>query len=780
MKKYIKTLILTLYISASGCLLYGWNNEHWLGNSERVITWNGVEPADYLRLGVLRDGVYRVSAADIATAFGISTNSALASLGSGDLSLTCGTNSVAWTTDDANLFFYGQETDQLYAPENVYFLRQAPGVKMLSQPAPPDSQSGTNTWFMQSGSHRSDFLDVTAYYDRRSSNASIIAEPVFGMSLGDSWCNRTSCEFAASLPGFTAAPATNINLKVYAISYGDYGAVSDTHLFEVSVQDVSCGTFSWDGEQKIVYECSAPLSLVTNSQVDIRITNLTVSEHILLLDVEVEYPCLYSVGTEPLICSGGDEENIAAYGSSSNSTVTAWDITDPLNPAEMDISAVAWSNSWNAVFGCGGVTNRYAVFEAGSCFNPSVTGFRDVNWNAAGSIPSLVIVTPPRRWVSGFEEALKPLVRLRQAQGLGVRVVDAEDIYNAFSYGLVTPLAFQRFTDAGVNSGSRKLRYLLFAGYASTDYKLEVFHPDTEFKNGKKGFPALFPLLQVAQYEPDFDSILLLPNDMMLGDADGNGVPDVAVGRFLATDASELSNMVFKTVAHDMKHSWKQAVVVSDWNGIYGQPTYYNFEAYCSDLATEYVNGGWSTTHYHCATETGFNLIWKNTYYETGVWYDLQQGRDFFYYLGHSSDTLMGHASSSGKYLLSNSRLSTADWSYAPFAMCMGCRMGRYTALDVVNLHTCLMETALKNPSSGFSCLISAAGYLTFGDAKEISDLISDEINLYGARRLGDAWTAAMDQMGAAGLADIKHIVLLGDPSMPLCKPRYPTLIKIK
>jgi len=782
MKFNIYLLISYLYISSFSCFLYGWNNEHWLGNCDRVIAWNGAEPAGYLRLGVLDDGVYRLSAGDIAVATGVSTNSALSALNSGLYVLTCGINSVSWTTDGTNLFFYGQATHQQYAPENVYFLRTGSGLLMDTQPAAPLPASGTNTWFMQGSSHRASFLDVTAYFDRRSSNASIMTEPIFGMSLGDSWCNRTSCEFAADLPGYDPSAATGIVARVHAISYGDYGAASDTHLFELSVEGSSCGTHSWSDEQKVVYQAQVPLSLVTNNQPVVRVDNLTVSEHILLLDVEMEYPRPYQLMNEPLLCSGGVQSNILVSGSQVDPCVRFWDVTDPLNAVNLDLSVNSAGNGWSAVFGCGGVTSRYAIFETDSCFEPSVTGFTDIDWTSAGAIPELVIVTPPRRWVSGFEEALAPLVELRRNwQRMSVRVVDAEDVYNAFSDGLVNPHAFQSFTAAGLNSGTLKpLRYLLFAGYASTDYKLEVFHPDTVFKSGKKGFPALFPLMQVFQEEPEFDAMLLLPNDMMLGDADNNGVPDVAVGRFLATDAAELAGMVAKTVTHDRKHPWNRALIVSDWNNTGN--LYYNFNNVCTLLSSEYIQGGWDSDYYYCATDTGFNRVWKDTFYETGVWYDLQDGRDFFYYLGHSSDTQMGHSGLDGEYLLKDggTRLINADWVYTPLAMCMGCRMGRYTSLDVKNLTPCLMETAVKNPSSVFSSVISAAGYLTFGDARSLSESFSDEINLYGALTVGDAYLATLDQMGAGGLQELQHLVLLGDPSMRLRKGEFGTVFKLQ
>ncbi len=783
MHKYSKTLILIFYISTSALLLYGWNNQHWLGNCERVIPWKGAEPADYLRLGVLRDGVYRVSADDIATAFGIATNSALAAIDSGDLSLTCGTNSIAWTSDGTNLYFYGQKTDELYAPENVYFLRRASGVRMSSQSAAPDPQGGTNTWFMQSRSYRSDFLDVKKYFDRRSSNASITNAPIFGMSLANhQYCSGIYCEFAAPMPGYASFAATNINLTVDAVSYGDYGKPSDTHSLEFFVEGASCGTYGWSNERRVMPEFQAVLSLVSNESPLLRVTNLEsarydYSEHILLLDVEACYPRYYEVTQDPLICTGGSETNIAVSGPNLDAVVMVWDITDPFNAIRLDAPVLFSSNGWSSVFTCGNASNRYAVFETHSCFEPSVTGFKDINWNAAGAIPSLVIITPPRRWVSGFEAALEPLVQLRRAQGIGVRVVDSEDIYNAFSHGLATPHAFQAFANAGVNSGSKKLKYLLFAGYASTDYKLEVFYPDTVFKSGLKGFPSLFPLLQVLQVERGVKEMLLLPNDMMLGDADNNGVPEVAVGRFLATDSSELSNMITKTVNHDSAHPWNRAVVVSDWD--YALNFSFNFFSVASGFSGELSASGWNTDYYYCSSDTGFGPIW-NYMYVVDAWDNLQEGRDLFYYLGHSSDTLMGHAGNPGQYLLKNEDLAKADWPYSPLAICLGCRMGRYTSLDVVGLSTCIMETAMKNPASGFSSVISTAGYISFGDAKVLTELLSDEINLYGAKRVGDAWTAALGQIGAADLADIQHTVLLGDPSMPIYKPSYPTILKIK
>ncbi len=766
---------------------FGWNNQHWLGNCDRVVNWTQNTPADYLRIGVLKEGLYRISAHDIAVASGVPTNTVTELLNTGGLSLTQTTNDVAWYSDGINLYFYGQPTSHLYAPENVYFLRFIPGVTISNTSAPLPASGGTNAWFMQKLSYRSQFLDVTHYFDRRSSNASITNAPVFGFSLGDSYCNNTRCEFNAQLPGFLSAAATNLNLTVHAISYGDYGvtAANDTHTFNLTLDDIPCGTYSWSRERLVSPGFHLASTLVSNDNPIVKIINPAPAEHILLLDLDIEYPRTYHVAGEPLLCSGGVEPNICINGDDNSSAVMLWKITDPLQPLNFEAQTNSVGNGWSVIFSGGDATDRYAVFTSDTCFEPSVTGFRDINWLAPKAMPSLAIITPPRRWVSGFETALAPLVRLRRAQGLSVRVIDAEDIYNSFSHGLVTPHAFQNFAAAGADHPYRKLRYLLFAGYASTDYKLEVFKPDTVFKNGLKGFPALFPLLQFSQIEPSSQAMLLLPNDLILGDGDGDGVPDVAVGRLPATDAADLTNMVAKTVAHDLKNFWNRATSVADWNYYHGDD--FDFSGVASAFSDDLSTSGWNSNYYYCDGDTGYPLIWDYMFAANDIKRDLENGIDLFFFLGHSQDTLMGHSSGEDKFLFKISatyqnqrNLDLADWPYPPAAIALGCRMGRYTSLDVVNLTTCIMESAARNPDSAFSLSFSASGYLKFDDARALTELLAAEITLYRAGRFGDALLAAYDQIGAADLADIQHLVLLGDPAMPLYKPRYPTLIKIE
>ena len=361
---------------------------------------------------------------------------------------------------------------------------------------------------------------------------------------------------------------------------------------------------------------------------------------------------------------------------------------------------------WQALFACGGATARDVVFDRSQgAFEPSVSGARVIDWSAPDEMPELAIVTPPRRWWPGFAEAAAPLAEFREAQGLRARVIDAEDLYNAFTDGLVHPEAFRRFSAAGVaQAGGQVLRYLLFAGHGGSDYKLEVFPP------GKAGaYPALFPLYLVSQVDAAANGALLLPNDPVLGDVQGDAVPEVAVGRFLATNALELTRMVEKTIRYELTETWKRKAVFScDWQNTGSK--YVNFTGFAESTAVSFPSvGWWLETFYPAPDQSRLAPLWRDTYHETGVSYELQEGAGFYYFVGHSSDTIAGYTRD-GK-LFDAPMLRTATWPFAPVALLMGCRMGRWTLLDLRQEQQAIAEAGVRNPVSGFAAVISTVGY---------------------------------------------------------------------
>ncbi len=727
------------------------------------MTWTGSLPADRVRLGVRDEGVYRVTAAEFAAAAGVTETESRAALDNCGLTLTCQGRPVAWTTDGGALYFYGVPTVELFAPENVYWLAFGTGVPMGASDATPAEGGATNQWFMHSASYRSAFLAPYEPRDRRSTNGTLTNILNFG-----EWIPSSSDEAVRAksktlmLPGFCAEAATGLTARVSLASYRDF-VTPDEHTCEILVNGVSGGTRSWSDERGVTFDYAFPAGAATNATVTLTVRNAggaAQQADFMLLDAVLFYPRRYGAETGMVVCAGGVAQTVAADGFASD-RIGVWDITAA--DAPVVLGAPVWpatSGLWHVAFACGDAAARYAVFDAaGGCFEPSVSGVRDTDWFAAGEMPELAIVIPPRRWVAGFAEAVQPLADFRNAQGLRTRVIDAEELYNAFSDGLAHPAAFRRFSAAGIARGpAPTLRYMLFAGHGGSDYKLEVF------RLGEMGpYPALFPLYLFSQVDVNVQGALMLPNDPVLGDVAGGAVPEVAVGRFLATSAAELTGMVNKTIRYELTETWKsKAVFAADWQNV--GDMYANFTGIASNTAAGFPREGWGVESFFPAPDESYlGSFWKNTYYGTGVDYELREGAGFFYYVGHSSDTIAGNTSQNK--LFDATLFRQADWAFPPVALLMGCRMGRWTLLDLKTQLQCIAEAGVRNRASGFAAIISASGYMTTAEASGYSYGFRDQVAA-GAVRLGDAWRGAFAAMGDAAAARLQHLTLLGDPSL--------------
>ena len=736
--------------------------QHWVGVAPRVTPWASAGVADRVRIGVRDEGVYRVTADEVALAAGWDADTVRAAMTQGGVALECGGAAVAWRTAGDVLFFYGQPASEIYAPENVYWLTLGNGTVMPEEAAAPGS-GATNLWFMSDEPFRAAFLAPYEPRDRRSSAGTLTNVLNFGEWIGATYAAVRTQTRTVTLPDWCAEAVTGVTVRVELASYRDF-TTPDDHLCEVYVNGVGSGTQGWSGEQAVTFDYAVPAGTVTNETIALTVQNAggtQVANDFMLLAATVRYPRYYAAREGMLQCAGGEGPVIAAGGFTTQN-LAAWEVTDAAQPVALSDVCVAQDGAggWQALFACGGAATRYVVFDwSQGAFEPSVGGVRAIDWSAPDEMPELAIVTPPRRWWPGFAEAAAPLAAFREAQGLRARVIDAEDIYNAFTDGLVHPEAFRRFSAAGVvRADGQVLRYLLFAGHGGSDYKLEVFPP------GEAGaYPALFPLYLISQTDAVMKGALMLPNDPVLGDVQGDAVPEVAVGRFLVTNALELACMVEKTIRYELTETWKRKAVFScDWQNTGAQ--YVDFTGIAESIAVSFPNVGWWTeTFYPAPDMSNPGPLWEGTYYETTITDEFREGAGFYYFVGHSGDIVAGYTT--GTQLFDASKLRAATWPFAPVALLLGCRMGRWTLLDLRQEQQAIAEAGVRNPVSGFTAVISAAGYMMPYQARLFSQAFGAQVAA-GARRLGDIWCGTFAALGGSQALDLRHMVLLGDPSL--------------
>ena len=163
--------------------------------------------------------------------------------------------------------------------------------------------------------------------------------------------------------------------------------------------------------------------------------------------------------------------------------------------------------------------------------------------------------------------AIDPLAEFYRKRGLAVEVVDIQDVYDEFNYGILHPRALKDFLSYAYHSWQRPApRFVLLVGDASWDAKNE--------KHEEEQYPAAafspthgttFAEIDAAHYSlgTELKHRNLVPTwsyltydghaagDNWFVSVDGDDdLPDMAVGRFPVTEAADVTAIVGKTIRY--------------------------------------------------------------------------------------------------------------------------------------------------------------------------------------------------------------------------------------
>ena len=174
-----------------------------------------------------------------------------------------------------------------------------------------------------------------------------------------------------------------------------------------------------------------------------------------------------------------------------------------------------------------------------------------------------------------FIAGLQPLVDYHEANGLSVRVVDVDAVYQQYSGGNFDPAAI----DAFIEDAFYQLRtnYVLLVGGDTYDYRNDL------------GVNAISFLPSV--YRATDPLIKFTPTDAQYADVNGDDFPDLAIGRFPVRTAAELNAVVVKTIRYATQDQGATALFASD-----ARSTDANFLAESRNLEAE-LGTDWRVTN---------------------------------------------------------------------------------------------------------------------------------------------------------------------------------------
>ena len=174
---------------------------------------------------------------------------------------------------------------------------------------------------------------------------------------------------------------------------------------------------------------------------------------------------------------------------------------------------------------------------------------RSLGWDGSGT---------QQGWVNS-------LVSLRQSQGLRTAVVDIEDIFDEFGYGLVTPQAVKDFITYAYESWqSPAPQYVLLVGDTSYDYK----------DNWASGTVNLVPGYLI--YTTHLGETIT--DEWLVQVSGADAVPDLYIGRLPAATLAQAQAMVNKIVAYETAANtkgWEKTLVLAadnqaeEWEAVF-------------------------------------------------------------------------------------------------------------------------------------------------------------------------------------------------------------------
>lgn len=682
------------------------------------------EPWPMIKVFVTNDGAFFVGAAELAGLIGVTPEEVAARVDNAEMQVENRTVSCRYLPVSGGFYFYGVPPDSLYTDTNVYWLSWGGGEVMRKQlDTNPDPVSGGT--FRDTIHVEQDFFPVTA--------------PATDPEADYWYWNYLIAGYAP-----LATKAYEIHAPAVAAGDGEATLVArlfggstvnaeDEHHVQVSVNGTVIGEARWDGITALDMTNTFAQSLLVEGSNSVSVTALLATglpySLVYVDSFDLTYSRRYEALNDELLVRGDGNPVVTVSGFSS-SNICVFDVTYPRRPVQLrKITVDPDGGTWRATFSVANGTTPYHVFVADGGFAPAglvadaPSDLRDVANEAEH-----VIITVPL-----LSEGAQALADHRAAKGLKSRVVLLEDIYDEFSGGVAEPVGIRRFLRYAVNQWSVGPRYAVLAGEGNYDYR-------NLRGTGDNLVPAVL----------DSTPQGLQASDGWYADVEGDGTPDLAIGRLPALHAAEMNALAGKIIAYESGEGgrWKQQILLAadnpddggDFNKASGQIQALLPRDY--EVGTVYLS------------EQGFTKA--RAMLREGI----NSGAAILNYFGHGGLDAMANE----KLFQSSDVASMTNGARQPLVISLSCSVGQF-ALPGFD---CLSEMLLLAPG-GAVAVWSPSGQSYNWSALQLGDVFFREVFFGGKAVVGDAMLAALQTCDDPRRDTLRKVYnLLGDPATKL------------
>lgn len=369
----------------------------------------------------------------------------------------------------------------------------------------------------------------------------------------------------------------------------------------------------------------------------------------------------------------------------------------------------------------------------------------------------------------------------RQRDGLTVKVVTAQQIYNEFSSGTPDATAIRRYMKMlydRASTADERPQYLLLFGDGAWDNRML-----SENWKGKKPDDYLLCFESENSFS-DTQSFVMEDYFALLDDGEGKDLlrdkPDIGVGRFPVSTVQQARDVVDKTIAYmynTYAGAWKNTILMLGDDGDDNQ--HMNDAEYVAKMLEgcypKYILKRiyWDTYPMEVtATGNSYPAVHKR------IMEMLNEGALMVNYSGHGSADVLSH-----ELVIDKGDVESLTSPRLPLWVTASCDISPFD-----NTAISLGEDALLNPKGGAIAMFSTTRTVFSSYNRRINYLFSRYVfsrDVEGHRlRLGDAVRKAKTELVTTtntSLQDISenklHYVLLGDPALTIGNADYEVVV---
>jgi hypothetical protein len=639
-----------------------------------------------------------------------------------------------------------------YTDENVYWLSvgTTPGLRM----AP-----------LSSASEMSD--PVPPYFTATVHAGQSHEWYTYNFSSEDTWFwdrirTETTRTYTTTLSAVASVPVSaTIRGEVVARTFSNHEYDHHTQ-FRLNNQPID--DKYWNGISRYSFETQISQSSLVEGENQLKLSVLLDAYEYQPADdlyfdwFEIDYAHLFKVHDDYLAFSRDESGGPWWYEITgfSSGAADVYEITDPLKPKMVTVQPPQ-----SGTLSFGGDHNgqvRYAVAGSSAIQTPkSISYYAPPDLKSSSNAADYVFITH-----KDFYTATQMLADYRSTQGLTARVVDVQDLYNEFNYGIFNPIAIKNFLAYTFAFWQTPPTYVLlvgdghwnFKGYQSNSY------PDVDYSSPT---PIYMPpnLSWVDPWQGEVDSANLLA--AVVGT---DPFPDLNIARLPVNSVAELNVVIHKIMDYENSP-------LGDWQ--------YNliFAADDEDPAGDFAS----------LADGIINDIIPSAYRDNRIYLDdlgsaalaNQSLKQALNVSGAALLNYIGHAAIDGwanEDIFINSDIQDLNnGSMLPVVLSMDCLDGYWLYPSQSSLIEELLRAENKGAVSTFSP--TGLGVATGHDALQRG--FYDAVFNQGIKELGPATLAAKLSLYASGSNyDLLHtFTVFGDPALRMHIPEPPVYLPI-